>query len=75
MSKWSSHPGGPVIFTHAGEDATDTFASFHTASAYEMLDQYYLGDLDTAIPPSTAFEAEFRALTAKLHAEGIFKVK
>lgn len=40
------HPGGNVIKTHLnGEDATNVFAAFHPASAYETLADYYVGDL------------------------------
>ena len=38
VSNWGSHPGGKVIFTHAGHDFTDIFAAFHSASAIKNLD-------------------------------------
>ena len=32
VSGWHDHPGGDVLFTSAGDDATDTFALFHASS-------------------------------------------
>lgn len=48
VSGWHDHPGGHVIFTHAGDDFTDIFAAFHPPSAYKSMDPFYIGDLDTA---------------------------
>jgi cytochrome b involved in lipid metabolism len=33
VSDWYEHPGGAVIFTHAGDDMTDIFAAFHAAGS------------------------------------------
>lgn len=47
----SSHPGGSVIIQGCGTDATDLFndkAAYgdpHSPQAYEMLDDYLLGEL------------------------------
>nr|AGC31314.1 delta-6 fatty acid desaturase [Globisporangium splendens] len=46
ISKWDSHPGGTVMLTQAGEDATDAFAVFHPSSALKLLEQFYIGDVD-----------------------------
>lgn len=46
VSKWEGHPGGAVMFTQAGEDATDAFAVFHPTSAFKLLEQFYIGDMD-----------------------------
>ncbi|CAG8616837.1 4900_t:CDS:2, partial [Ambispora gerdemannii] len=40
------HPGGAVILTHIGKDATDAFYNFHPESAFEILSNFYVGDLD-----------------------------
>ena len=57
------HPGGSIIFTHAGQDATDVFSAFHPASVYRWLPRFYIGDLvkDSSETPSDAHkEAEYR---------------
>lgn len=57
------HPGGTIIFTHAGQDATDVFGAFHPASAHKWLPRFYIGDLvkDSRITPSdTQKETEYR---------------
>ncbi|KAJ0404412.1 hypothetical protein P43SY_007665 [Pythium insidiosum] len=46
VSQWEGHPGGHVVFTQAGEDATDAFAVFHPTSAFALLEQFYIGDVD-----------------------------
>jgi len=33
VSAWGEHPGGNVIFTTGGEDATDVFAAFHEGAS------------------------------------------
>ena len=37
VSNWHEHPGGSVMFTHAGDDMTDTFNMFHPPGAAKML--------------------------------------
>ena len=37
VSNWHEHPGGAVIFTHAGDDMTDIFAAFHAAGSHNMM--------------------------------------
>ena len=39
------HPGGNIIFTHAGQDATDVFSAFHPAAVYNWLPRFYVGEL------------------------------
>ncbi|KAJ3413499.1 hypothetical protein HDV05_007882 [Chytridiales sp. JEL 0842] len=41
--KW--HPGGAVVLTQLGKDATGAFAVFHSANAESILSEYYVGDL------------------------------
>jgi len=77
VSNWHMHPGGAVIFTHAGDDMTDIFAAFHAAGSHAMLKKFYIGDL---IPESVthkddrqlAFEKGYRDLRAKLIMMGFF---
>ncbi|CAH2044721.1 unnamed protein product [Thlaspi arvense] len=52
------HPGGDeVILTSTGKDATDDFEDVgHSSTAKAMLDEYYVGDVDTAtVPIKTKF--------------------
>ncbi|CAK4081887.1 unnamed protein product [Aphanomyces euteiches] len=63
ISHFDNHPGGAVMLTQAGEDATDAFAVFHPSSALKLLEQYYVGDVDesTAFVDSSLTEAEKQA--------------
>lgn len=78
VSNWHEHPGGAVIFTHAGDDMTDIFAAFHAQGSMSMLKRFYIGDL---IPESVthkdakqlAFEKGYRDLRSKLIMMGMFK--
>ncbi|CAH8388005.1 unnamed protein product [Eruca vesicaria subsp. sativa] len=52
------HPGGDeVILTSTGKDATDDFEDVgHSSTAKAMLDEYYVGDIDTStVPTKTKF--------------------
>jgi acyl-lipid Delta6-acetylenase / acyl-lipid (9-3)-desaturase len=84
VSNWTEHPGGSVIFTHAGDDFTDIFAAFHPASASQALNRFYIGELDDSILPKDRknrlepekqrlFEKSYRELRAKMVALGLFK--
>lgn len=78
VSDWHEHPGGGVIFTHAGDDMTDIFAAFHAAGSHNMLRKFFIGDL---IPESVEgkdqhqrdFEQAYRDLRSKLVMMGMFK--
>jgi len=78
VSNWHEHPGGTVIFTHAGDDMTDIFAAFHAPGSISMIKKFYIGDL---IPESVthkdanqiAFEKGYRTLRSKLIMMGMFK--
>jgi len=84
VSSWNDHPGGSVIFTHAGDDCTDIFAAFHPASATKYLEKFEIGDLDESIIPNDLsvnklkpkeqkeFERAYRELRAKIFTEGLF---
>ncbi|KAI7902692.1 delta-6-fatty acid desaturase [Cokeromyces recurvatus] len=79
------HPGGEaVLMTHIGKDASDVFHAMHPDTAYEILANYYAGDL---LPEeveddrklnidennnSIKFAAEMRELRDKLKNEGYF---
>ncbi len=62
ISTWTDHPGGRVIMSAAGQDATDTFKAFHSPRADGMLkrelETRIVGDLEettatTAAAPAT----------------------
>ena len=40
-----STAGGDVLFSVAGDDATEVFTAFHPPSAFLLFDQFYIGDL------------------------------
>ena len=69
VSNWHDHPGGAVVFTHAGDDMTDIFAAFHAQGSQAMMKKFYIGDL---IPESVThkdqrqldFEKGYRDLRA-----------
>ncbi|GKY95815.1 hypothetical protein MPSEU_000542200 [Mayamaea pseudoterrestris] len=77
VSNWHEHPGGAVIFTHAGDDITDIFAAFHAAGSQNMIKSFFIGDLDMATLPKDqkqlAFEKGYRDLRSQLVVMGIFK--
>ena len=71
------HPGGAVIFTHAGDDMTDIFAAFHAPGSMAVMKKFYIGEL---IPETTKktqeqidFEKGYRDLRSKLIMMGMFK--
>jgi acyl-lipid Delta6-acetylenase / acyl-lipid (9-3)-desaturase len=76
------HPGGPVLMTYAGKDATDVFAAFHAPETWGLLKQFLIGDLEVvgaqASSPSpknaaaSPLLADFRALRADMKARGLF---
>mmetsp|Transcript_4497 Transcript_4497/g.10794 ORF Transcript_4497/g.10794 Transcript_4497/m.10794 type:complete len:485 (+) Transcript_4497:119-1573(+) len=78
VSNWHDHPGGAVVFTHAGDDMTDIFAAFHAQGSQAMMKKFYIGDL---IPESVThkdqrqldFEKGYRDLRVKLVMMGMFK--
>jgi fatty acid desaturase/cytochrome b involved in lipid metabolism len=84
VSGWQDHPGGSVIFTHAGDDCTDVFGAFHPASALKDLQKFEIGELDESVIPTglyankrapekqKEFERAYRELRAKLIAMGMF---
>lgn len=77
ISGWKNHPGGSVVFTHAGDDFTDVFAAFHPSSSYEWLEKFYIGDVDvksiTKPKQQQDFEQAYRDLRVKLEEAGLFE--
>lgn len=77
ISDWKNHPGGSVVFTHAGDDMTDAFAAFHPESAQTWLDKFYIGEVDQASVTKPKkqldFEQAYRDLRTKLIEAGMFE--
>lgn len=81
VSNYTAHPGGLVIFSHAGDDMTDAFAAFHPASAYKTMERFYIGELDETNsslelkkdPKQAAFEKAYRELRVKIKKAGLMK--
>jgi len=65
------HPGGEVIFTHAGRDATEVFACFHAATTWNQLNKLYIGDICEDNETDSLLE-DFRKLRADLVKDGMF---
>ena len=78
VSNWHQHPGGGVIFTHAGDDMTNIFAAFHAQGSQAMMKQFYISDLIPELvehkdQQQLDFEKGYRDLRAKLVMMGMFK--
>jgi cytochrome b involved in lipid metabolism len=73
VSQWADHPGGRVIYSAAGGDATDSFRAFHSVAEpaqnrlLASMRRFEVGELARdaagaqALAPS-AFEKEYREL-------------
>ncbi|KAL2621894.1 hypothetical protein R1flu_002099 [Riccia fluitans] len=66
------HPGGPIIFTQAGRDATDPFRLFHTAKAWQQLQEFQIGELYNAEPVSELLK-DYRELRSVLMRSQMFR--
>ncbi|CAG8468096.1 8621_t:CDS:2 [Paraglomus brasilianum] len=69
------HPGGAVILTHVGKDGTDAFSNFHPESAYEILANFYVGDIAAhdMITTKKGFTTELRDIKQQFKELGYFK--
>ena len=66
------HPGGSVIFTQGGRDASDVFSCFHAPSSWGRLHKLSIGDLKDDLKQEPGILADFRKLRYKLIEEGMF---
>lgn len=78
VSDWHEHPGGAVVFTHAGDDATDIFAAFHAPGSQTMMKKFLIGELivesvEHKDDHQRAFEKAYRDLRSQLVLMGMFK--
>lgn len=63
MSKFAGqHPGGEVIYTHAGRDGTDIFTTFHASTTWKILPEFYIGDLKVSTKVLTVVTASTTVL-------------
>ena len=54
----SQHPGGKVILTYAGRDATDVFSTFHAATTWRLLRPMFIGELEVSSSPAARSTAQ-----------------
>ncbi|XWS46280.1 hypothetical protein CRYUN_Cryun14cG0051700 [Craigia yunnanensis] len=67
------HPGGDeVLLAASGKDATDDFEDVgHSDDAKEMMEKYYIGEVDSAtVPVRKKFKAQTSAVTHKQDESG-----
>ena len=68
------HPGGKLIATLAGKDATDAFDAFHAQGpAIPKLKHYQIGVLGDDAPPLSPMLADYRKLRQDFEDEGQFE--
>lgn len=73
VSKFAEqHPGGSVINTYFGRDATDVFSTFHAATTWKLLQNFYIGDL-VREGPTPELLKDYRDLRALFLREQLFK--
>jgi cytochrome b involved in lipid metabolism len=74
VSKFAAkHPGGSIIFQHAGGDATDAFHAFHLENtAARMLPSFKIGEVKDSrpVPPHVR---DFRLFRQEVEANGYMK--
>eukprot|EP00741_Cyanophora_paradoxa_P005586 tig00000912_g5415.t1 len=65
------HPGGEVIITSAGEDATEIFSAFHAGSTFSLLRQYQIGTVKST--QTSAMIEDFRQMRKEMQRQGMFE--
>lgn len=72
LTSWiDKHPGGDIMLSYAGLDATDVFEAFHDENSYKLLKGFYIGDVkDVVVSPSLA---EHRKLKEKFQKENMYE--
>lgn len=78
VSDWYEHPGGAVIFTHAGDDMTDIFTAFHGKGSMKAMKPFLIGDLiqesnKEKTKRQLEFEQGYRDLRIQLIKMGLFE--
>ncbi|TPX48102.1 hypothetical protein SeMB42_g01669 [Synchytrium endobioticum] len=68
------HPGGNVVFSQLGQDATGAFNVFHAPSTHEVIANWYVGDLaSTAVRKHSGFFEDVTALREEFDRKGYYK--
>eukprot|EP00271_Cylindrocystis_brebissonii_P008547 TRINITY_DN22928_c0_g1_i1.p1 TRINITY_DN22928_c0_g1~~TRINITY_DN22928_c0_g1_i1.p1 ORF type:complete len:451 (-),score=73.08 TRINITY_DN22928_c0_g1_i1:1145-2497(-) len=64
-----THPGGDVIYTYGGRDATDVFSVFHSVETWSRLKQFYVGEYiqEEAVPEVVRDFRTLRSEMVRLH--------
>jgi len=65
------HPGGEILLSYAGMDATDVFDAFHDQSSYKILNLYHIGDVSN--PMMNPLIKEHRDLRVQLENDGFYQ--
>eukprot|EP00002_Diphylleia_rotans_P032680 TRINITY_DN687_c0_g1_i2.p1 TRINITY_DN687_c0_g1~~TRINITY_DN687_c0_g1_i2.p1 ORF type:complete len:429 (+),score=80.78 TRINITY_DN687_c0_g1_i2:138-1424(+) len=75
LSSWTDHPGGEVLFRHAGQDASDVFSAFHPSSASTLLAKFRIGAIEPtrADPKVESFQKDYRELRNRFRQSGYFE--
>eukprot|EP01084_Bolivina_argentea_P016102 30168_1 len=78
VSGWKEHPGGRILFSHAGEDCTNIFTAFHPASSYNVMSRFLIGELDKSSWEQLTSERKelygaYRGLRMQLMDAGLFE--
>ena len=72
VSSWVEHPGGSLLFSEAGHDATGSFMAFHPNSAFDLLEKFCIGSVQD---PVSDIDREFRALKATIKKMELHKAR
>jgi fatty acid desaturase len=81
ISTWTDHPGGRVIYSAAGSDATDSFKAFHSPYAEGMLKKEFDGravgwlEGQEAKKALTPFEEDYRKLYVEIARRGLMQAR
>ncbi|KAI8806760.1 fatty acid desaturase-domain-containing protein [Cladochytrium replicatum] len=68
------HPGSAVALSQLGKDASGAFEVFHSSAAYEVLGNYYVGDLaEGEVRKPNAFAEDVQELRAALDKMNIYE--
>lgn len=72
VTSWiDKHPGGDIMLSYAGLDATDVFEAFHDESTTKMLTAFHVGDVvDVKVSESLQ---QYRDLMKKLKTEQFYQ--
>ena len=75
VSTWADHPGGRVLFSVAGTDATDSFRAFHSKRGWDVMRRFDIGPLAPSASEKlapTPFEREYRELYERVRKDPNF---